>query len=395
MEYSFRWYGPEDPVSLSDIRQTDANGIVTSLHQIPSGEVWSIEDIESRISLINKNNTRNKFKLKWNVVESIPVHNNIKLRKKNYKILIENFKKTIMNIGKNKINTICYNFMPVIDWTRTELNFRLPSDALALRFDIIHMLIFEKFILQMPNIDKRYSSKQIDKANKLINKLSKNFLFELQNSIMGGLPAAEKKYDIKEFKSMINEFKDLSSDDLKSNLKLFLKEIIPVAEEFNIKMCIHPDDPPMNLFDLPRIVSNEKDLDFIFNISESKSNCLTFCAGSLASSRQNDVIHLFTKFAKKINFIHLRNIKIENDNLSFYESDHLNGDINFVKLIKLILNEELQRNNSLIPMRPDHGHRLLDDQFKNINPGYSAIGRLKGLAQIKGIAKALEFYNFL
>ena len=388
MDYSFRWYGPKDPVNLNYIRQSDATGIVTSLHQIPAGYKWRLADIKKRISLINENNNKNNVNLKWNVVESIPVHNNIKLKKNNYKLLIENFKKTIQNISKCNIKTICYNFMPVIDWTRTELDFKLSNDALALRFNIIHILIFEKYILKLDNIESRYNDNQIKIAENLYFKSTNEFIKNLKFSILGGLPAAEKKYSISEFKQMISEYKNVNSNELRNNLTYFLKEIIPVAEEEGVKMCIHPDDPPLSLFGLPRIVSKESDLDFIFKSYKSKSNNLTFCSGSLASNKKNNVINLFTKFAKKIEFIHLRNVIIEKDNFSFFESDHINGDVDFVKLIKMIIREE-KLTKSNIPMRPDHGHSILDDQFKLLNPGYSAIGRLKGLAQIKGIVKAI------
>ena len=392
MELSFRWYGPKDPVTLSDIRQSNANFIVTSLHQIPTGQKWSADEIKKRINYINKYNTKYNINLKWNVVESIPVHNNIKLRDNNFKKLIDNYKDTIVNIAKNKIHTVCYNFMPIVDWTRTQLDFKLPTDGLALRFSFIHIVIFEKYILKLNNLEKRYNPKELDAAKKLYKMMNQKDLNNLKKSVMGGLPAAEKKYSISEFKKMLISYKDFDDKDLKQNLKEFLKEIIPVAEENNVRMAIHPDDPPIPLFGVPRIVSNIDDYKYILNSYKSLSNGMTFCAGSLASNIENNVYKMFETFKNKINFIHLRNVQIEKDKKSFYETNHLNGDVDFVKLIKMIKKEEKRRSTNKkihIPMRPDHGHCLLDDQKKkNINPGYTAIGRMMGLSELRGIIKA-------
>jgi len=396
MKYSFRWYGPKDPVKLTDIRQSNADYIVTSLHQIPTGEKWEFKDVEDRINLINKSNNDYSNKLKWNVVESIPVHNDIKLRKNNFKKYIANYKDTIVNIAKNKIPTICYNFMPIIDWTRTQLDFKLPTDGLALRFSFIHIIIFEKYILKLDDLENRYSHDLLSAASQQYKLMTNNDLDNLKFSIMGGLPAAEKKYTIVEFKEMLLSYKDIGNDELKNNFSQFLKEIIPVAEENNIKMALHPDDPPISLFGLPRIVSNKKDYQFVLDQYKSQNNGITFCTGSLASNINNDIYEIFNLFKDKIHFIHLRNIKIEKDNISFIESDHLEGDINFVKMINMILNEEKIRKNNIedyeIPMRPDHGHCLLDDQNKKLNPGYSCIGRMKGLAEIRGIIKSLNYH---
>ena len=397
MKYSFRWYGPKDPVKLTDIRQSNANYIVTSLHQIPTGEKWNFEDVENRINLINKSNNDYANKLKWNVVESIPVHNDIKLRKNNYKKYISNYKDTIVNIGKNKIPIICYNFMPIIDWTRTQLDFKLPTDGLALRFSFIHIIIFEKYILKLDDLENRYSDDLLSEASQQYKLMTNNDLENLKFSVMGGLPAAEKKYTIKEFKEMLLSYKGIDNDELKNNFSEFLKEIIPVAEENNIKMALHPDDPPISLFGLPRIVSNQKDYQFVLDQYKSHNNGITFCTGSLGSNINNNIYEMFNNFKDKIHFIHLRNIKIENDNISFIESDHLEGDVNFVKIIRMILEEEKIRKQNIedyeIPMRPDHGHCLLDDQNKKLNPGYSCIGRMKGLAEIRGIIKAINSSN--
>ena len=395
MELSFRWYGPRDPVKLTDIRQSNAEFVVTSLHHIPTGVKWKKEDVSKHNNFIKSHNNKYNVNLKWNVVESINVHNNIKLRNKNFKKLISNYKDSVVNVSKNKIKTICYNFMPIIDWTRTQLDYKLPTDGLALRFNYIHLLVFEKFILKRLNLEKRYSVNDICSAEKIYKNMNSNDIKNLKIAIMGGLPAAEIKYTIPQFKKMIDAYKEINDNQLKENLKEFLREIIPVAEENNVKMCLHPDDPPMPLFGLPRIVSDLKDYKFVLNSYKSKSNGVTFCSGSLASNISNDVYKIFNELKDNINFIHLRNVKIEKDKKSFYESNHLNGDINFVKLIKLILKEENKRKKESrksfkIPMRPDHGHCLLDDKNKKLNPGYSAIGRMMGLSELRGIIKAIE-----
>jgi len=394
MQNSFRWYGPNDPISLSDIRQTNAEYLVTSLHQIPYGEKWTKNDIKKRIDFIKKHNTSKNVNLKWNVVESIPVHNNIKLRHKNYKKLINNYKDTIANIAKNNIKIICYNFMPIVDWTRTQLDFKLPTDGLALKFNYLHIIIFEMFILKLKNLEQRYSKKQIKDAEILYKKMKPRDLNNMKFSIMGGLPASETNYSISGFKKMLDAYKNIQHKDLRENLRDFIKVIMPVAEENNVKMAIHPDDPPIPLFGVPRIVSTQQDYRFILNSYNSISNGMTFCSGSLASNINNDIYKIFNTFKDKINFIHLRNVKIEKDKKSFYESNHLSGDVDFVKLIKMILKEEKRRSKNQkvdIPMRPDHGHCLLDDQNKKtFNPGYTAIGRLMGLSELRGIIKTLE-----
>ena len=394
MQNSFRWYGPNDPVKLTDIRQSNAEYIVTSLHQIPYGEKWNKNDIKKRINYINKYNDSYKINLKWNVVESIPVHNNIKLRDKNFKKLINNYKDTIANIASNKIYTICYNFMPIVDWTRTQLDFKLPTDGLALRFNYLQIIIFEMYILKLKDLEKRYTKKQIQNAEKIFRSMNSNDIKNLKIAVMGGLPASETKYSVNGFKKMLKSYKGMKNKDIKENLREFIKEIMPVAEENKVKMGIHPDDPPIPLFGVPRIVSTMEDYEYILNSYNSPCNGMTFCAGSLASNFNNDVYKIFNKFKKRVNFIHLRNIKKEKDKKSFYESNHLNGDVDFVKLIKMILKEEKRRSKGKkidIPMRPDHGHSLLDDQNKkNFNAGYTAIGRLMGLSELRGIIKAVK-----
>ena len=285
---------------MSDIRQSNAEYVVTSLHQIPTGEKWTQSKIKERVNLIKRQNSKLNINLKWNVVESIPVHNNIKLREKNFRKLINNYKDTISNIAKNKIYTVCYNFMPIVDWTRTQLDFKLSTDGLALRFNYLHIIIFEKYILKLKNLEGRYTSKQIISAEKLFKKMKLKELNDLKYAVMGGLPAAEKKYSIKEFKEMLLAYKDFKDEDLRNNLKYFLKEIIPVAEENKIKMALHPDDPPLPLFGVPRIVSSLEDYKSILNSYDSHSNGVTFCAGSLASNIKNNVYEIFKNLRKLI-----------------------------------------------------------------------------------------------
>jgi mannonate dehydratase len=284
--------------------------------------------------------------------------------------------------------------MPIVDWTRTQLDFKLPTDGLALKFNYLQIIIFEIFILKLKDVDQRYTANQIRNAEKLYKKMKTKDVNNMKFSIMGGLPASETNYSISEFKKMLDTYKNIQHKDLRENLSDFIQEIIPVAEENNVKMAIHPDDPPIPLFGVPRIVSTMDDYKFILNSYNSQSNGMTFCSGSLASNINNNIYKIFDKFKDKINFIHLRNVKIEKDRKSFYESNHLSGDVDFVKLIKMILKEEAKRSKNKkneIPMRPDHGHCLLDDQKKKaFNPGYTAIGRLMGLSELRGIIKALE-----
>ena len=282
MQNSFRWYGPSDPVTLSDIRQSNAEYIVTSLHQIPYGEKWSKNDVKKRNDFINKHNNSNNVNLKWNVVESIPVHNDIKLRHKNFRKFIDNYKDTILNVSKNNIQTICYNFMPIVDWTRTQLDFQLPTDGLALKFNFQHIIIFETFILKLNDVESRYSSKEIRNAEKTFKKMNKKDIENLKIAVMGGLPASEKKYSINEFKNMIYAYRNYQKKELQENLIDFVKEIVPVAEECKVNMTLHPDDPPVALFGIPKIVSNLKDYKFILDSYDSLSNGMAFCSGSLA-----------------------------------------------------------------------------------------------------------------
>jgi len=382
MEQTFRWYGPDDPVSLSDIRQAGATGVVTALHHIQNGEVWHIHEIQGRKSEIEN------LGLRWRVVESVPVHEDIKTRSGNFKQHIENYKESLRNLAKCGIDTVCYNFMPVLDWTRTSLDYELQDGSKALRFDMIAFAAFEIYILQRQGAESNYNKSQLSEAQKYFNTLSAEEKTKLTNTIIAGLPGAEEGYTLEQFRNTLDAYHEINASQLKENLVSFLNEIVPVAVENNILMCLHPDDPPFSILGLPRVVSTEEDYAFIFEQVPSIHNGITFCTGSLGVNPTTDLVQLFKRFANRVHFLHLRSTKRGEDG-SFYEASHLEGDVNMYDVVKAILEEQLRRKKSgrphKIPMRPDHGHQLLDDLQKETNPGYSVIGRLKGLAELRGL----------
>ena len=395
MEYSFRWFGPNDPTKLDHIRQIGVTGIVTSLSHIKYGEKWSDSAIKKRKKIIEKINNKNQLQLNWNVVESLPVHNDIKIKAGRYKYYIDQYKDSLRNLSKNKIKKVCYNFMPLVDWIRTDLNYKLDNGSIALKYDHLKMCAFEIFILKLKNAEKNYTIKEIKKAKNILNRMTNNELNGLKKSLLGGLAANDRQYTIKNLKYEIDIYKDISHEDLRENLKFFLLQIFPILKEYNIKYCIHPDDPPYNIFGLPRIMSNEEDIKYLTSIFNDENNGLTLCTGSLGVNKKNNIIRIIKKYGNFINFIHLRNIKIDKKSKNFFETSHLDGDIDMVNVIKAILNEEKRRKNNAekninIPMRPDHGHTILYDQNNKIIPGYSLLGRMKGLAELKGIIKAIN-----
>ena len=394
MEFTFRWFGPKDPARINHIRQVGITGIVTSLNHIKYGEKWIDYEIKKRKKIINEVKNTKELKLNWSVVESLPVHNDIKSRSGKYKYYIDQYKDSLVNLSKNQIKTICYNFMPLIDWVRTDLNYKLKNNAIALKYDHLKMCAFEVMILKIKDADKRYTKKQIIKAKEIFKKMKNSEKHSLKKSLLGGLAANDRKFSINELKYEIDRFKEINHTDLRNNLKSFLVEIFPILREHKIKYCIHPDDPPYNIFGLPRIMSNENDIKYLTSIFKHENNGITLCTGSLGVDKKNNIERIIKKYGKYINFIHLRNIKRDTNSKNFYESDHLDGDVNMVNIIKLILKEEKKRgknNRPLnIPMRPDHGHTIIYDQDKKIIPGYSLLGRMKGLAELKGIIKALN-----